>query len=34
VLGGSPDVRSDWRDGLVMLRYDEAVFVDARELLA
>jgi carbamoyl-phosphate synthase large subunit len=32
VLGRTPAVRTDWRDGLVMLRYDEAVFVDAGEL--
>jgi carbamoyl-phosphate synthase large subunit len=32
VLGRRPDVRTDWRDGLVMLRYDEAVFVDTRDL--
>jgi len=30
LLGLPPTVRDDgWRDGLVMLRYDEAVFVDA-----
>jgi carbamoyl-phosphate synthase large subunit len=32
VLGLQPNVRTDWTDGLVMLRYDDAVFVDAREL--
>jgi carbamoyl-phosphate synthase large subunit len=32
VLGRRPDVRLDWRDGLVMLRYDDAVFVDVRGL--
>ena len=32
VLGRSPAVRTDWKDGLVMLRYDDAVFVDAGDL--
>jgi carbamoyl-phosphate synthase large subunit len=32
VLGRTPDVRTDWRDGLVMLRYDDAVFVNEGDL--
>jgi carbamoyl-phosphate synthase large subunit len=32
VLGRTPDVRTDWKEDLVMLRYDEAVFVDGRNL--
>ena len=29
--GTSSDVLHHWRDGLVMLRYDDAVFVDTRD---
>jgi carbamoyl-phosphate synthase large subunit len=32
VIGRTPDVRTDWKDDLVMLRYDEAVFVDGKDL--
>jgi carbamoyl-phosphate synthase large subunit len=34
VIGRTPDVRTDWKDDLVMLRYDEAVFVDGKDLRA
>jgi carbamoyl-phosphate synthase large subunit len=34
LLGRTPDVRTDWKDDLVMLRYDGAVFVDGKDLRA
>jgi len=31
-LGRDPDIREDWQDGLVMMRYDAAVFVPKAQL--
>ncbi len=34
VLGETPDIEIDgWQDGLVMLRYDEGIFVDKKDIL-
>ncbi|MDR4507402.1 MAG: ATP-grasp domain-containing protein [Candidatus Brocadiaceae bacterium] len=34
VLGEDPDITLDgWQDGLVMLRYDEGIFVDKKDIL-
>jgi carbamoyl-phosphate synthase large subunit len=34
VRGEIPDIRLDgWQDGLVMLRYDEGIFVDKKDII-